>query len=87
MTYLRSLPPEAPLLEVFKAYPDTAGPLVDYHEALMRGPSPLSVGTRELIAALVSALNACSYCHGVHAATALESGVEPALLDQARRRH
>jgi uncharacterized peroxidase-related enzyme len=36
----------------------------------MRGPSALSPGQRELIAAYVSGLNECRYCHGVHAETA-----------------
>lgn len=64
MTFLPSLPDNARLLDVFRAYPDTAFPLLDYHEALMRGPSPLSIAERELIAAYVSGLNACDYCYG-----------------------
>ena len=39
MAYLRSLPGDAVLLDVFRAYPDTARPLLDYHQALLRGPS------------------------------------------------
>ncbi|MDQ3451020.1 MAG: hypothetical protein M3455_08940, partial [Actinomycetota bacterium] len=50
MTFLPSLPDSAKLLDVFRAYPDTARPLVDYHEALMRGLSPLTVAERELVA-------------------------------------
>jgi uncharacterized peroxidase-related enzyme len=80
MAYLPSLPGSAVLLDVFRAYPDTARPLLDYHQALLRGPSPLTVAERELIAAYVSALNACGYCHGVHAATAREFGVSEATL-------
>jgi len=51
MTFLPSLPDNAKLLDVFRAHPETAHPLLDYHEALMRGPSPLSIAERELIAA------------------------------------
>lgn len=80
MPHLKSFPPDAVLLDVFRAFPATARPLLDYHEALMRGPSPLSVAERELIAAFVSGLNACNYCAGVHEATAVAFGVEPALL-------
>jgi len=36
VTFLPSLPDSAKLLDVFRVYPDTAHPLVDYHEALMR---------------------------------------------------
>src|SRR5258708_15970712 len=75
MTYLPALPSDAVLLDVFRAYPGTARPLLDYHQALLRGPSPLSVAERELIAAYVSGLNACRYCHGVHTATAQAFGI------------
>jgi uncharacterized peroxidase-related enzyme len=53
---------------------------LDYHQALLRGPSPFSVAERELIAAYVSGLNACDYCHGVHSATARAFGVDEALV-------
>ncbi len=70
MSYLPSLGPDAVLLDVFRRFPAAAAPLLDYHEVLLRGASPFTVGQRELIAAYVSGLNACAYCHGVHAATA-----------------
>jgi uncharacterized peroxidase-related enzyme len=70
MPFLRSLRKGANLLDLFKAYPQTSEPLVQFHEVLMRGPSPFTEGERELIAAYVSGLNHCRYCHGVHAATA-----------------
>jgi uncharacterized peroxidase-related enzyme len=85
MSYLPSLPGDAVLLDVFRAYPETSRPLLEYHQALLRGPSPLSVAERELIAAYVSGLNACRYCHGVHQATAeafrIPEGTLAALLD------
>jgi len=80
MAYLPSLPADAVLLDVFRAYPDSARPLMDYHQALLRGPSPLSVAERELIAAYVSGLNACRYCHGVHTATARAFGIGEGTL-------
>jgi uncharacterized peroxidase-related enzyme len=80
MSYLNSLPENAVLVDVFRAYPDTARPLLDYHQALLRGPSPLSMAERELIAAYVSGLNACRYCHGVHAETAGLFGIPEATL-------
>jgi AhpD family alkylhydroperoxidase len=79
------LPDRAVLRDVFAAFPNTSRPLLDYHQALLRGPSPFSVAERELIAAYVSGLNACDYCHGVHSATAqafgLDEGLVAALLD------
>lgn len=80
MTYLPSLPSDAVLLQVFRAYPQTARPLLDYHQALLRGPSPFTVAERELIAAYVSGLNACDYCHGVHTATAHRFGITDGTL-------
>lgn len=80
MTYLPTQPPEARLLDVFQAFPEAARPLLAYHEVLMRGPSDLSVAERELIAAFVSGLNDCGYCHGVHAVTAARFGIEESLL-------
>ena len=48
MVHLPSLPARAPLLDVFKAFPETNRPLL---EALLRGPSPFSEAEREMIAA------------------------------------
>lgn len=80
MSFLPSLRSEATLLDVFKRFPTTALPLLEYHEVLMRGESPLSVAERELIAAYVSGLNSCQYCHGVHAITARQFGIREDLL-------
>jgi uncharacterized peroxidase-related enzyme len=80
MAYLPSLPDHAVLLDVFRAYPQTARPLLAYHQALLRGPSPLTVAERELIAAYVSGVNACGYCHGVHQATAQAFGIGEGTL-------
>lgn len=52
-------------------------PMETFTEDLMRGPSPLSVAERELIAALVSGLNACQFCFGAHLAGAEAFGVAP----------
>src|SRR5262245_28445313 len=42
------------------------------HEA-MRGPSPWSVGDRELLAAYVSQANESAFCIGAHTATARQA--------------
>ena len=81
MSFLQSMPDRTSLLEVFKAYPQTAKPLIVFHQVLMRGESSLSVAQRELIAAFVSGVNACEYCHGVHAETAAAFGVSRPLLE------
>ncbi len=50
--------------------PETAGPLGELAEVLLRGDSTLPRGERELIAAYVSRRNECEYCSNSHAATA-----------------
>ena len=70
MTHLPSLPANAALFDLFKAYPEAARPLLAYHEVLLRGPSSLSVPERERIAAYVSELNGCAYCQAIHTAPA-----------------
>jgi uncharacterized peroxidase-related enzyme len=80
MPYLPSLGSRATLLDVFSSFPETSKPLIEYHEVLLRGPSPFTEAQRELIAAYVSGLNHCRYCHGVHTATAERLGVEEGLV-------
>jgi uncharacterized peroxidase-related enzyme len=83
MPRLSTLPQNATLIDLLKTYPVGAriiGPMVQ--EAL-RGPSPLSVQQRELLATYVSGLNACHYCHGAHHHIAQAVGVDGALLDAA----
>jgi alkylhydroperoxidase family enzyme len=50
--------------------PQTAQPLGELTEVLLRGDNTLSRGERELIAAYVSRLNECEYCASSHGATA-----------------
>jgi uncharacterized peroxidase-related enzyme len=50
--------------------PETAKPMNELVEVLLRGPSTLSPGERELIATYVSARNDCTYCHSIHGAIA-----------------
>jgi uncharacterized peroxidase-related enzyme len=77
-----SLPEDAQLLDLFRRFPDAVRLLLDYHDRLLRDWSPLTVAERELIAAYVSALNACDFCHGAHAIAAAAHGIDEALIDQ-----
>ena len=59
---------------LFEYRPETARPLQQLAEVLLRGPSTLAPGERELIAARVSTLNQCRFCawsHGAFAAAQL----------------
>jgi uncharacterized peroxidase-related enzyme len=55
-------------LMVFR--PETAEPLNQLADILLRGPNTLSPGERELIAAFVSSRNDCLFCQSVHGAVA-----------------
>jgi uncharacterized peroxidase-related enzyme len=50
--------------------PETAKPLNELVEVLLRGPGTLTPGERELIATYVSHLNDCYYCQTIHGAIA-----------------
>lgn len=63
--------------------PRTAKPLNELAEVLLRGPSSLSPGERELIAAYTSKRNDCHFCHSSHgAAAAHHLGGDEALVSQ-----
>jgi uncharacterized peroxidase-related enzyme len=80
MPKLRSLPTQPVMRDLYRAYPASSKPLGELTEAAMRGPSPFTQGQREMIAAYVSGLNACVYCHGTHVAVAAACGVAPDLI-------
>jgi uncharacterized peroxidase-related enzyme len=50
--------------------PETARPLNELVDVLLRGPHSLSPGERELIATYVSSQNDCRYCQTIHGAIA-----------------
>jgi uncharacterized peroxidase-related enzyme len=50
--------------------PETAKPLNELAEILLRGPSTLSRAERELIGTYVSSENECQYCQNIHGALA-----------------
>ena len=79
MPYLTSMP-DAGLKEILRMDPTLGLPIAQYHQALLRGPSPFSEAEREMIGAYVSGLNACGFCYGEHQAVAEKMGVEPGLL-------
>ncbi|MGH3135059.1 MAG: carboxymuconolactone decarboxylase family protein, partial [Gaiellaceae bacterium] len=66
--------------------PETAEPLQQLAEVLLRGENMLTRGERELIAAYVSNLNECTFCqasHSMFAALQLDGGM--LLVDQVKR--
>lgn len=84
------------ILHLFRFKRGSTDHLVRFTEEVMRGPSPLSPGLRELIGAYFSKHNKCSFCSDAHAAAAtefLEGGlveevlrdVETSRLDEAHK--
>lgn len=63
--------------------PETAKPLNELAEVLLRGPSTLTSGERELIATYVSSQNDCFFCQSIHGAVAAYhlGGNEQLVLD------
>jgi uncharacterized peroxidase-related enzyme len=66
-----ALPENQPGIRGAMAFrPETARPLNDLVEVLLRGPNSLTPGERELIATYVSYRNDCHYCQSIHGAIA-----------------
>lgn len=81
---LKSLPDDAKVYDLFARRPELFQPFTLVCEKIMRGPSPLSPGQRELLGTFVSALNACPYCHDVHNEAVKAHGFSGALARQAK---
>ncbi|MEQ9661699.1 MAG: peroxidase-related enzyme [Parasphingopyxis sp.] len=60
---------------------DATAALLRYHDGLMLGPSPLSIGERATIAAYVSVLNGCEAGVAAHRAAALRDDLTAERLD------
>ena len=69
------------ILHLFRFKRGVTDHLVRFTEEVMRGPSPLSPGMRELIGAYFSKKNQCSFCSDAHAAAAAEL-LEKSLVDE-----
>lgn len=57
------------------------GPLDKASQEIMRGKSNFSHAQKELFAAYVSGLNACSFCYGSHVAVAKNFGISPKTIE------
>jgi uncharacterized peroxidase-related enzyme len=58
------------ITSAFAFRPETAKPMRELVEVLLRGPSTLTSGEREMIAAFVSSRNDCHFCQASHSAAA-----------------
>ncbi|MEM7282026.1 MAG: peroxidase-related enzyme [Pseudomonadota bacterium] len=80
-----SLPNPPDLSDVFLKFPRGSRALLELHDIVLRGESPLTPGEREMIAAHVSGQNACDYCYGAHSTIASAFGVEQTLFDEMQK--
>jgi uncharacterized peroxidase-related enzyme len=69
------------ILHLFRFKRRNTDHLVMFTEKVMRGPSPLSPGLRELIGAYFSRKNQYPFCSDAHAAASAEY-LEPSLVDE-----
>ena len=81
MGFMKSLGEAPHLYDVMKSSPRMAVYLFKMTDEIMLVEGPLSDTERELIAAYVSGLNACSFCYRGHKAIAEMFGVEEGLID------
>lgn len=83
MPFLPSISEEDKVPHVLAKFNTGTGkPLLEYHEALLRGESPFTVGEREMMAAYISGINACSYCYGAHTAVATRFGIAEVIITE-----
>lgn len=80
MPFFDHLDDDAGVGDIARAEPEKFVHLGAFTQAVLRGELPLSVAERELIAAYVSGVNQCQYCHGVHSATAAGFGIDRTLF-------
>lgn len=81
MTFFPSLLASAGLAEIQAPYRDIWLLWGKFSQALMRGPGPLSIAERELVAAYVSGLNDCEYCFKDHTMAAEAFGIDADVFD------
>lgn len=80
MTYFPSLPEDAGVRHILALNPRAGRALIEFHTAVLRQDTALTARDKELLAAYVSGLNACAYCHGVHRQTAVAFGFDESLI-------
>ena len=87
MAHIKLLNEELPgIVGLLNYRPETAKPLLELAETLLRGPSTLTSGEREIIAASVSWWNNCHFCHTSHAAAAAAHlNCDLSLVDEIKK--
>lgn len=81
MTFFPSLPEDTGLKEIQAPYAEMWRHWAQFSQALMRGPGPMTVAERELVAAYTSGLNRCSYCYQDHMMATEQFGTSPEVFE------
>jgi alkylhydroperoxidase family enzyme len=63
MTYSPSLPEDAGVRHILGINPRAGRALIEFRTAVLRQDTELTARHKEMLAAYVSGLNACAYCH------------------------
>ncbi len=82
MSMFPSLPDPAHLTDLYARFPHNVAPLMEYTDGVLRAEGELDIATRELIAAYVSALNACDFCFQSHLLYARAFGIGAGLIEE-----
>ena len=82
MPFFKSMRADAGPPDVFAMYPRLYGLWAEMSQVLMRGPSPLTPGERELILAFAAGTAACDFVYTAHSEVAYAWGFEPGLVDK-----
>lgn len=81
MSFFKFLDDSPGIRKIFAHNEARYDPIRRFKKDIMQGPSALSLGERELIAAFVSALNQCRFCASGHTANAASLGIDVGLLE------
>ncbi|HEY4967142.1 MAG TPA: peroxidase-related enzyme [Puia sp.] len=82
MAYIQLNNPLPGITGLLENRPDTAAPIRELTQVLLRGENTLTAMERELIATIVSYKNKCRFCTNAHAATVIALGGSQELLDK-----
>ena len=83
MAFFSWLKEDSDITAILFRYPKRFNPLNAATQNILRGPGEMSFEQREFLAAFVSGVNSCSFCHSSHKAVALVYGVDEKQLDSA----
>ena len=82
MPFFKSMADDAGPANVFTSRPELYGPWSEMSQVLMNGPSPLTPGEREMIAAYVVGTAGCDFAYVSHSEAAYAWGIEDGLIDR-----